>query len=124
MGKKCWRSGYPEVSWCDGVCVCGGGGAVVLWGENFSLVNFCLVEWGSFVEEGEGREGLTVEKPSFYFAPRGSVAFEGFEGGEEAGFSGGKGMGIWVEGREREMFSKGSALLSPEVPRWPTCSLV
>ena len=53
------------------MCVWGGGGAVVLWGENFSLVNFCLVEWGSFVEEGEGREGLTVEKPSFYFAPRG-----------------------------------------------------
>ena len=101
----------------------GGWGCGVV-GREFFFSDFFLVEWGSFVEEGEGREGLTVEKPSFYFAPRGSVAFEGFEGGEEAGFSGGKGMGIWVEGREREMFSKGSALLSPEVPRWPTCSLV
>ena len=85
-------------------------GAVVLWGEDFPLLHFCLFGWELFVEEGEEREVLTTEYPLFPFAPRRLVAFEGSERRGMSVSVVGRGWGFGVGGREGDVFNK-SALL-------------
>ena len=89
------------------------GGAVVLWCEDFTLLYFSSFRLELFVEEGGEREGLTMEYPSFYFAYRESVVFEGSERRGRSVSVVGRGWGFGVGGREGDIFFKGSALLRP-----------
>ena len=79
---------------------------MVLWGEDFPLLHFCLFGWELFVEEGEEREVLTTEYPLFPFAPRRLVAFEGSERRGMSVSVVGRGWGFGVGGREGDIFQE------------------
>ena len=79
---------------------------MVLWGEDFPLLHFCLFGWELFVEEGEEREVLTTEYPLFPFAPRRLVAFEGSERRGMSVSVVGRGWGFGVGGRQGDIFQE------------------